>query len=72
MTDPSAAPRGHENSLMFDGVAPVTSPTPRVDAALLDAFAAPATPAVGLPVGLPVGLAIVGDAGASCGPDGCA
>ena len=64
MTDPSAAPSGHENSLMFDGVAPVTSPTPRVDAAMLDAFAAPATPAVG--------LAIVGDAGASCGPDGCA
>ncbi|MGP7959474.1 hypothetical protein ACTVCO_01500 [Sanguibacter sp. A247] len=41
MTDVHTAPRGHENSLMFDGVAPVSAPTPRADAAMLDAFAAP-------------------------------
>ncbi|QIK82344.1 hypothetical protein [Sanguibacter sp. HDW7] len=75
MTDVRNAPRGSESSLMFDGVAPVSAPTPKVDAAMLDAYAAP-RPVAPVSSALFVAPAapaftMVGDAGEACGPDGC-
>lgn len=83
MTDVHAAPRGHENSLMFDGVAPVAEAASRGDAAMLDAFGAPAPvpsdaptqlfAAPAAPGALASGaFAMVGGTGGVCGPDGCA
>lgn len=83
MTDVHAAPRGHENSLMFDGVAPVAEAASRGDAAMLDAFGAPAADPSAAPTQLFAGpatpgvlasgaFAMVGGTGEVCGPDGCA
>ncbi|WP_102509618.1 hypothetical protein [Sanguibacter massiliensis] len=83
MTDFPAAPRGHENSLMFDGVAPVAEAASRGDAAMLDAFGAPAPvpsdaptqlfAAPAAPGALASGaFAMLGGTGEVCGPDGCA
>lgn len=64
MTDVHTAPRGHENSLMFDGIAPVSTPTPRVDAAMLDAFAMP-------PAATAAAFTMVGAAGEACADGVC-
>lgn len=72
MTDVRNAPRGSENSLMFDGVATVSAPTPKVDAAMLDAYAAPRAAGALFAAPAAPALTMVGGGGEACGPDGCA
>lgn len=55
-------PRGHENSLTLDTPAPENPPAPSDTAPAPGLFTAPVMPGA---------FAMIGDAGAACGPDGC-
>lgn len=72
MTDVRNALRGAESSLLFDGVAPVSAPTPKVDAAMLDAYAAPRPTASLFTAPAAPAFTMLGAGGEACGPDGCA